>query len=105
MPSAEPHDAVPHDAERGDDATSGTARTDVAEGMEHLQSAARELIQAARSLLDAAEDLVEDPGAVQGIVGTLTSLAGAAANRLRTTSSAGDTDPDGDGRVKPIKLS
>ena len=33
----------------------------VHEGMEHLQAAAREVIQATRSLLDAAEELIDDP--------------------------------------------
>ena len=46
-------------------------RDDLADGVEHLQAAAREVIRAARSLLDAAEGLVEDPAALQGLLGTL----------------------------------
>ncbi len=55
----------------------------VQQGLEHLQAAAREMIKATRSLLDAAEELVEDPKAVQGVVGTLAMVAQAAAGRLR----------------------
>jgi hypothetical protein len=43
-----------------------------AEGVEHLQAAALELIAAARAFLDVAEDLVTDP---EGVTGTLASLA------------------------------
>lgn len=77
--------------------------------LEHLQAAAREVIQATRSLLDAAEELVEDPQAVQSLVGSLASVAQAAASRLRTTGGAsgnedGDGD-DGDGTIQRIKVS
>ena len=41
----------------------------VHEGIEHLQAAAREMIQATRSLLDAAEELIDDPKSVQDLVG------------------------------------
>lgn len=80
-------------------------------GMDHLQAAAREVIQATRSLLDAAEELVDDPAAVQNLVGTLTSLAQAAAGRLRTDTAGGrrgpedDDDGDDDGRVHRIRVS
>lgn len=76
------------------------------EGMEHLQAAAREMIKATRSLLDAAEELVEDPAAVQSIVGTIASVAQAAAGRLRANSSgdAGADDGDDD-RVQRIRVS
>jgi hypothetical protein len=43
-----------------------------AEGLEHLQAAALELIAAARAFLDVAEDVVTDP---EGVTGTLASLA------------------------------
>jgi hypothetical protein len=76
----------------------------VQQGLEHLQAAAREMIQATRSLLDAAEELVDDPKAVQGLVGTLASVAQAAAVRFRPGAPAGDDDGD-DGRVERIKVS
>lgn len=61
-------------------------------GLEHLQAAAREVIQATRSLLDAAEELVDDPKAVQSLVGSLATIAQAAASRLRTEAEAGSSD-------------
>ncbi len=75
----------------------------VQQGLEHLQAAAREMIKATRSLLDAAEDLVDDPKAVQGLVGTFATVAQAAASRLRTSPSP-DADDD-DGPVEHIKVS
>lgn len=75
-------------------------------GVEHLQAAAREVIQATRSLLDAAEELVDDPSAVQNLVGTIASVAQAAASRLRgdppDDTPGGDDD---DGRVQRIRVS
>jgi hypothetical protein len=55
------------DADRG---TQDKAR----EGLEHLQAAARELIQAARAMLDVAEDLVNDPETVASVAGTVGAL-------------------------------
>lgn len=73
-------------------------------GMEHLQAAAREVIKATRSLLDAAEELVEDPAAVQSIVGTIASVAQAAAARLRSDPTPAPDEED-DGRVQRIRIS
>ena len=75
----------------------------VAEGIEHLQSAAREMIRATRSLLDAAEELVEDPRSVQDLVGSIAHAAQMAASRLRS-SGAGDDDDDGE-HVQRIRVS
>jgi hypothetical protein len=44
------------------------------EGLEHLQAAARELIEAARAILDVAEDVVNDPEAVASAVTGLGAL-------------------------------
>jgi len=78
----------------------------VHEGMEHLQAAAREVIQATRSLLDAAEELIDDPKSLQDIVATLTSVAQAAAARLHLPGTSSDrSDDDGDGHVQRIKVS
>lgn len=79
-------------------------RDGVAEGLEHLQAAAKELIRAGRSLLDAAEGLVEDPAALQGVLGTLGSLAQAAAGRLRAEDGSGGPEDDGGG-VERIPVS
>ena len=73
-------------------------------GMEHLQAAAREVIQATRTFLDAAEELVDDPKAVQTMVGTLASVAAAAAGRLRPDAPVGDDDDGDDGRVHRIHV-
>jgi len=77
----------------------------VQQGLEHLQAAAREMIQATRSLLDAAEELVDDPKAVQGLVGTLATVAQAAAGRFRSGAPTGADHDDDDGRVQRIKVS
>ena len=53
-----------------------------ADGLAHLQAAARELIQAARAMLDVAEGLVEDPSAVTAVADTVGSL-------VRTAARAG----------------
>lgn len=76
----------------------------IQQGLEHLRAAAREMIQATRSLLDAAEELVEDPKAVQGLVGTLASVAQAAAHFRLGSPTTGD-DHDADGPVQRIKVS
>ena len=80
-------------------------REDLGDGVEHLQAAAKEMIRATRSLLDAAEGLVEDPAALQGLLGTLGSLASTAANRLKADLSGMGGHPDDDGGVQRIDLS
>ena len=77
----------------------------VQQGLDHLQAAAREMIKATRSLLDAAEQLVDDPKAVQGLVGTLGTLAQAAAVRLRSQPGAVDDGDDGGDGIQRIKVS
>jgi hypothetical protein len=78
------------------------------EGLEHLQAAARELIQAARAMLDVAEDLVNDPETVSSMAGTVAGFgdlvrrraaAGGPARRPRGRDAHGegdDGDDDGD---------
>jgi hypothetical protein len=63
------------------------------------------MIQATRSLLDAAEELVDDPKAVQGLVGTFVTVAQAAAERFRSTPPAGRDGDDDDGHVQRIRVS
>lgn len=80
--------------------------SDLADGVEHLQAAAREMIRAARSVLDAAEGVVDDRDAVRQLAGTLQDLAGAAASWLRSTSASSGVDvDDSDSTVQHIRLS
>ncbi len=72
-------------------------RDDLAKGVEHLQAAAKEVIRAGRSLLDVAEGLVDDPAALQDLLGTLGGLAQAAATRLGLDGAAAPTDGEDDG--------
>ena len=74
----------------------------VQQGVEHLQAAAREMIQATRSLLDAAEELIDDPKSVQDLVGSLTQAAQMAAARFKPGAGGGD---DGDDHVQHIRVS
>jgi hypothetical protein len=95
--------------------TAGGGLDEIArEGLDHLQAAVKEMIGAARAVLDVAEELVDDPAAVQQVVGALGSLAAAAAARVRPhverTSHHGDDEgAEGDemdaGRVRRIRLS
>jgi len=45
-----------------------------AEGLEHLQRAALEMIAAARAFLDVAEDLVREPAAASSVVQTAAAM-------------------------------
>jgi len=58
-------------------------------GLEHLQRAAHEAIAASRALLDVAEDLVDEPGAIGGILDLLGGVSGIA-SRLNGVGRAGD---------------
>jgi len=77
----------------------------VHQGIEHLQAAAREMIQATRSLLDAAEELVDDPKSVQDLVGSLAAAAQMAASRFRPGATDGADDDGDDGHVQSIRVS
>ena len=81
------------------------AEDKVQQGIEHLQTAAREMIRATRSLLDAAEELVDDPRSVQDLVGTLAHAAQMAANRFRQGGPGDGDDGDDGGHVQHIKVS
>ena len=54
------------------------------EGAEHLQAAARELIEAARAALDVAEEWVNDPESVASLAATLATV-GDVARRVTGT--------------------
>jgi hypothetical protein len=76
-----------------------------AETLDHLQTAASEMIAAARSFLDAVEGVVHDRDAVASVVETFTTVAQAAAQaasrvnptrRPSTGKSAGGAGKDED---------
>ena len=80
-------------------------REGLTDGLEHLQTAAKELIRAGRSLLDAMEGLVDDPRAVQEVLGTIGGLAQAAATRFGLDGQPVPGDEEDEGKVQRIKLS
>lgn len=91
-----------------------SAQARAREGVEHLQAAARELIEAARAALDVAEELVDDPESVASLVGTLASAADVAKRvtgsggwpRGRPTPAGTDAAPtEGEPRVQHIAVS
>ncbi|MCC5953007.1 MAG: hypothetical protein JJU45_13030 [Acidimicrobiia bacterium] len=55
-----------------------------AEGVEHLQRAAMEMIDAARAFLDVAESVVADRERVADVVATVGAVADAAVRSVRT---------------------
>jgi hypothetical protein len=70
-----------------------------AEGLAHLQAAARELIAAARAVLDVAEELVEDPtsaGAIAEAMGSIVRTAARAGRRVAGQGGADDGEDEGD---------
>jgi hypothetical protein len=77
-------------------------RTDRArDGIQHLQTAAREMIHAARALLDVAEDVIDDPAAIATLVGALGAVGDAA--RRRTDTPPEDDDDAGGEPGAPIE--
>jgi hypothetical protein len=64
------------------------------DGLQHLQAAARELIQAARALLDVAEDLVEDPAALATLAGAAGAVGDAVRRRAAAAPHGGADDVD-----------
>lgn len=91
------------------------------QGLDHLQTAALEMIHAARAFLDVAEDVVADDDKVGEIVSLFSSVADAAGRAARGAPMRGrasdpsgvdhDDDPgwddpdDGSGRVQHIPVS
>ena len=85
----------------------------MAEGVEHLQSAAREMIAAARTFLDVVEEVVGDNTAVASVaeaLGSFSQVVSRAAGRAASGDGAdGPPDQDDGGaarsRVQHIDLS
>ena len=55
-------------------AGSGSSDSRTADGVEHLQRAAREMIKAARSFLDLVEEVVEDPDRITEAASSVTEM-------------------------------
>jgi hypothetical protein len=75
-----------------------------AEGLEHLQSAALELIAAARAFLDVAEDVVREPGVAATIVHAAAGLGRVVLGGAERGAPAPET-PAEQGRVRHIHVS
>ncbi|MDQ3145794.1 MAG: hypothetical protein M3R01_02475 [Actinomycetota bacterium] len=78
------------------------------EGLDHLQTAALELIAATRAFLDLAEGLVREPGAASVVVETVTAMVADARRPPRPPD--GPPEPAGPGErpepgIRPIRLS
>jgi hypothetical protein len=80
------------------------AAGDAAEGLEHLQSAALELIAAARSFLDVAEEVVREPGVAATIVHAAAGVGRAVLSGGGGTTARAESASD-EGRVRHIKVS
>jgi hypothetical protein len=82
------------------------------QGVEHLQAAARELIEAARAALDVAEELVNDPESVASLAGTLATVgdvarrvSGSGGRPRSAQAPAGPaSSPDDESRVQRITV-
>ena len=88
------------------DPVSGTPASDdpAGEAVEHLRTAAHELIGAFRGFLDIAEELVDDPKAGEAVVDTVNSLADAARRGARSAIRDAGQSSSGD-RYENIDLS
>jgi hypothetical protein len=81
-----------------------------AEGLEHLQAAALELIAAARAFLDVAEDVVTDPEGVTATLASLAALVDMVTRRGGRAAAAPDEDvwpgsDEGSTRIRRIDVS
>jgi hypothetical protein len=81
-----------------------SAAGDAVEGLEHLQSAALELIAAARSFLDVAEEVVREPGVAATIVHAAAGLGRAVLSGAVDAPPRAGASPD-EGRVRHIRVS
>jgi hypothetical protein len=84
------------------DDVAGSADDRAAEGLAHLQAAAREMLAAARAMLDVVEGLVEDPKAVTALVDTVGAVVRDAAKSALAAppKPAGDGDDGGYQRIR-----
>ena len=73
------------------------------EGIEHLQTAAREMVSAARSFLDAIDEVIDDRerfGSIANVLADLVERAGSAISSVSPVPSG----PKGTPRVQRIKV-
>lgn len=75
-----------------------------ADGLHHLQTAAREAIAAARAFLDVAEELVADPATVSSIVDAVGAAVRTAARAGREATGATGSNDVPEGRVEHIRV-
>jgi hypothetical protein len=78
------------------------------EGLEHLQTAAHEMISAARSMLDAVEELLDDPRAATAMAtafGTMSRLVEGAVASVTGMVAGGAAESEDEPRVQRIKVS
>jgi hypothetical protein len=77
------------------------------EGIDHLQTAAHEMIAAARSMLDACEELLADPKGGEALASVIGSVARAVGGITGFAAPADRSDEAADEspRVKRIKIS
>ena len=95
-----------------DEPTDGAGPTEgpgaAKESVEHLRSAARELIAAARSALDAAEEFVDDPETVASLTDvaeTVTAFVRSVVpTRRGSPGQGGDGDEEGDSGIERIPV-
>lgn len=73
------------------------------DGVEHLQVAARELIEAARAMLDVVEGVVRDPEAVASIVGAVGAVGELLTGRSSVPPWRRDPAPEGGPEGSPIE--
>ncbi len=78
-----------------------------ASGVEHLQAAAREMIEAARAFLDVIDDFVGDDDKLASVAEAFGSFARGATRAVRSepTAPSGPDDDGFDGPVQHIKVS
>lgn len=75
------------------------------EGLEHLQTAAEELIAAARAFLDVAEEVVTDPKTADSLLGLFDSVAVMAKRGRPGRASGPGGAAEGDDPVEHIPVS
>lgn len=76
-----------------------------AKGVEHLQTAAHEMIEAARAFLDVIEDFVGDDEKMASVADAVTSVARGAARAARPAPTSPEDETFGGGSVQHIKVS